>query len=466
MTQDTGEDNITSGAYRELVTSARVYYKNDKRIDWSEWQHLVNEAIELGLTEADALRAAREAIDDGWSPPLSPPSGASLSVGVTSDSLQARSLDGVSKADLSVSRLRQGIVINGTYRLEAEIGSGGMGVVWRAVHTTLGTKAAIKFLRYAMNEESAARFLREARMAAKLQSRHLARVFDCAQLETGELFIVMEYFDGMGLDQYLREKGPLGVDEAVDFILMACIGLAAAHKRDIVHRDIKPANLFLAVGEDGSREIKIVDFGLSRLAQPEDGEGLTQDQILLGTPEYAPPEQYGNAMSARVPADIWALGATLYCLLSGLPPFPKDPKLSGLFQMSDLLKRVTEEDPSPLSDKRDSIPAELDKVLAKCLQKKPGDRYPNVADLAGDLARFGSDDAPGYAQEVETHLFGSGQRPSRVTALDEDETRAVEQAVEPQPTETKNKNTSSLTMVLVLTAVVGLVVVYLLWNSF
>jgi eukaryotic-like serine/threonine-protein kinase len=414
------DDNEAEGApnveaFRELVMSARVYYRNDKRVDWAEWQHLMNEAREHGLTDEDALRAAREAIgSDKWSPPLPPP--AESRSGSDANSLNAISLNTATDGEVNVSRLKPGIVINGTYRLEEEIGSGGMGVVWRAVHTNLGTMAAIKFLKRAMDEESAARFMREARMAAKLQSPHLARVFDCAQLETGELFIVMEYFQGVGLDAYLRREGPLPVRLAVDYILQACAGLAAAHKQDIVHRDIKPANLFLAERDDGEPTVKIVDFGLSRLAQAEDGEGLTRDQILLGTPEYAPPEQFGNAMNARIPADVWSIGATLYCLLSGLPPFPKDQKMSGLYQMSDLLKRVTTAGPKPLHDDHEEIPPELDKVILKCLEKRPEDRYPSVADLALDLVHFGSEEAPSLADEVVTILTGG--RPSKVSDPD------------------------------------------------
>jgi len=315
-----------------------------------------------------------------------------------------------------------------------------MGVVWRAEHTTLGTRAAIKFLNRAMGEEPAARFVREARMAAKLQSPHLARVFDCAQLETGELFIVMEYFSGEGLDARLRRKGPLPVSEAVGYIMQACVGLAVAHRNDIVHRDIKPANLFLADTDDGEREIKIVDFGLSRLALAEDGEGLTQDQMLLGTPEYAPPEQFGNATSARVPADIWSLGATLYCLLCDEPPFPKDPNLGGLYQISDLLDRVTGKDPKSLCERREEVPRSLEKVILKCLEKKPEDRYPNVADLASDLAGFGADDAEDVAQEAALALRGGrrarSSRPapppasSRVTALSDEKP-----APEPEPSD-------------------------------
>ncbi len=394
-------------AFRELVVSARVYYKNDRRIDWAEWQHLTNEAAEHGLGDEDALRAAREALGNGsWSPPLAPPSSSSsgsarsLRSVMGPDSLEAVSIETADQASTTTSRLKPGVVINDTYRLDKEIGSGGMGVVWRASHTKLGTVAAIKFLKRAVDEESAARFLREARATARLEGPHLARVFDCAQLETGELFIVMEYFEGMGLDGVLRRDGKLPVVRAVDYILQACAGLAAAHRREIVHRDIKPANLFLARTEDGGEQIKLVDFGLSRLAQPDQGEGLTRQEILLGTPEYAPPEQFGNAMNAREPADIWALGATLYCLLTGGPPFRKKPELDGLHQISDLLERVMKAPPCPVTTVREDVPADLEKVIFKCLEKKPEDRYPNVGDLALDLARFGSAGADAQAAEV------------------------------------------------------------------
>jgi hypothetical protein len=298
MTKDRDRADPIPGdeAFRELVVSARVYYRNDKQIDWSEWQHLTNEAGEHGLSEADALRAVRDAVGNGaWSPPLAPaptsPSGA--------DSLAAVSLRSTDQATTTEARLKKGALINDTYRLEQEVGSGGMGVVWRAVHTKLGTVAAIKFLKGAVGEDSAARFLREARMTAKLESPHLARVYDCAQLQTGELFIVMEYFEGSGLDDVLARDGPLPIKRAVDYMLQACVGLAVAHRREIVHRDIKPANLFLARNDSGEEQIKIVDFGLSRHAQPEDGEGLTRDQTFLGTPDYAPPADERPVVAAK-----------------------------------------------------------------------------------------------------------------------------------------------------------------------
>jgi|GEM_PF-6067143 len=463
---ETGE-----AAYRELVTSARVYYKNDKRIDWTEWKHLTNEAAALGLTEDDALRAAREALGNhNWSPPLPPPIKARWSASTDgsmrpprppndADSVEASSVSSVEDTSVAATRLRAGLVINGTYRLDEEIGSGGMGVVWKASHTKLGTTVAIKFLRHALDEESTARFLREARTAARLESPHLARVFDCAQLETGELFIVMEYFDGVGLDVYLAKEGPLPVAEAVDYVLQACVGLAAAHRRGIVHRDIKPANLFLAEAEGGVHQVKVVDFGLSRLAQPEDGEGLTRDQILLGTPEYAPPEQFGSAMNAREPADIWALGATLYCLLAGKPPFPRDRNLSGLFQMSDLLERVTKAAPKPLTEIRKDVPADLDRVVLKCLAKRPEDRYPTVADLALDLAHFASSHAQARADEVVQILApdrASNTAVPRVSAL----ARApdsVQQTLAP----TRREPSSPRRMLYVLVAIVAATVVAL-----
>ena len=147
MPDERHDTDAAEEAFRELVVSARVYYRNDKRVDFAEWQHLINEANELGLDEQDALRAARQATgNDKWSPPLPPPVGASIDgslgmrVGSAADSLEAVSLD-ASGGEVMTSRLKAGLVINGTYRLEEQIGAGGMGVVWRAVHTKLGTRS-------------------------------------------------------------------------------------------------------------------------------------------------------------------------------------------------------------------------------------------------------------------------------------------------------------------------------------
>ena len=465
-------------ALRELVASARVYYKNDKHFDWSEWQHLSNEAETLGLTEDDALRCAREAVGNpSWSPPIPPPLGSRWSVSIDGPpaagraadgaaNLQAISLSGTDAPETSNDRLKTGVLINDTYRLDQEIGAGGMGTVWKASHIKLRTTVAIKFLKQAMDEDSAARFLREARSAAKIESPHVSRVFDCAQLSTGELFIVMEHFTGSGLDAYLDANGPLPVGQAVDFLLEACVGVAAAHRHEIVHRDIKPANLFLSETEDGERTVKVVDFGLSRAARAEDGEGLTRDQILLGTPEYAPPEQFGSAMNAREPADIWSLGATLYCLLAGKSPFPRNATLTGLFQLSDLLERVTKAAPSPLSKQRKDVPPGLEKVILKCLEKKPEDRYPTVADLALDLAEFGSDKGRASAGEVVQVLstprnsrssipaVRTSNWPSRISVLE----RAV-----PAPTPPGTVTVSKRSVVIVLAMMVLAIGVVAVW---
>jgi serine/threonine protein kinase len=160
---------------------------------------------------------------------------------------------------------RPGDVLGGKYEVENVLGAGGMGVVVAARHVELGQRVALKFLnaQYAGNAEVVARFLREARAAAAVQSEHVARVLDVTRTAEGVPYIVMEHLAGTDLDQLLRARGPLPVDEAIDYLLQACEAIAEAHAAGIVHRDLKPGNLFLAHRADGSPLVKVLDFGMS-----------------------------------------------------------------------------------------------------------------------------------------------------------------------------------------------------------
>jgi serine/threonine-protein kinase len=162
--------------------------------------------------------------------------------------------------------VRPGDVVAGKYRVERVLGAGGMGMVVSATHAELDHLVAIKFLlpEAAANQAAVERFSREARASAKLRSDNIVHVTDIGTLESGAPFIVMEYLEGQDLGQVLLSRGPLPVDDALDFVLQACAGLAEAHAAGIVHRDLKPANLFLAERHDTESVVKIVDFGISK----------------------------------------------------------------------------------------------------------------------------------------------------------------------------------------------------------
>src|SRR6266852_3372831 len=282
--------------------------------------------------------------------------------------------------------VREGEILAGKYRVEKVLGVGGMGVVVAATHIQLEERVAIKFLiKEALGSgEAVARFAREARAAVKIKSEHVARVIDVGTLETGAPYMVMEYLDGGDLSQVLASRGPLPVEEAVEYVLQACEAIAHAHVLGIVHRDLKPANLFLIRRPDGTNAVKVLDFGISKV-MPGKGSSsdnaMTRTRAVMGSPLYMSPEQMTSTRDVDGRTDIWALGVILYELLAGQPPFSADtmPQLCGL-----ILSGAT---PS-IRTIRGNIPAGLDAVLRRCLEKDPVKRYPNMAEFANALGDF------------------------------------------------------------------------------
>jgi serine/threonine-protein kinase len=271
-----------------------------------------------------------------------------------------------------------GAVIAGKYRLERLLGVGGVGVVFAACNLELDKRVAIKcLLPWALSQPRAVeRFRREARAAAKMSGEHVAQVLDLGTLESGAPFIVLEYLEGCDLDSYLTKRGPLPIDEAVEYVLQACAGLSEAHAARIVHRDLKPANLFLAERPDGRKVVKLLDFGISKLL---DGPRTSKNNNVMGTAIYMAPEQIhpGSEVDART--DIWALGVTMYELLTGEVPFVGDT-------VAETLARIILTDAAPIRSLRRDIPEALANVVARCLQSNPAERFRTVADLASALA--------------------------------------------------------------------------------
>ncbi|WP_438018507.1 protein kinase [Sorangium sp. So ce315] len=281
----------------------------------------------------------------------------------------------------------EGDVIAGKYRVDRVLGRGGMGMVVAASHLVLPHRVAIKLLVSDDNPALVQRFLREARAAARLEGEHVVRVLDVGELESGVPYIVMEYLEGEDLSDVLRTHGPLGVAEAADYVLQACVAMAEAHAAGIVHRDLKPANLFLTAKPGGAKLIKVLDFGISKELRGG-GAALTRTWEMLGSPVYMPPEQMRSSRSVDARSDIWALGAILYRLLTGRPPF-EAPALA------ELMLLVATAEPVPPSALRSDLPSELERVIFHCLQKDPAQRPQTVAELSLALAPF----APAGGQE-------------------------------------------------------------------
>ncbi|HEX6273396.1 MAG TPA: serine/threonine-protein kinase [Polyangiaceae bacterium] len=278
-----------------------------------------------------------------------------------------------------------GDVLAGKYRVERVIGAGGMGVVVQATHLELDERVAMKFLlpHAVENAEAATRFVREARAAVKIKSEHVARVTDVGRLENGAPYIVMEFLQGSDLAAVLT-RGPLSIEDAVDFLLQASDAMAEAHAAGIVHRDLKPSNLFMSMRSDGTPIIKVLDFGISKVNVPDTSEaGLTRTTTIMGSPFYMSPEQMRSSKDVDHRTDIWSLGVILYELLTASQPFNGET-------LPQLVASILSEPPQSLRAKRPEVPPDLEAVVLHCLEKDRNQRYPSVGALAQALVNFAS----------------------------------------------------------------------------
>ena len=274
-----------------------------------------------------------------------------------------------------------GNILAGKYRVERIIGQGGMGVVVVARHIALDERVALKFLlpEYATHPEASARFLREAQSAVKIKSEHVARVSDVGTLETGAPYMVMEFLEGTDLSKLL-EAGVLGVEDAVDYIIQGCDALAEAHGHGIVHRDIKPANLFLTKRPNGTPQVKVLDFGISKVMGGQ-VDSLTKTTASMGSALYMSPEQMQTTRGVDHRTDIYALGISLYELLAGKQPFYADT-------LPQLCAEIFTGTPTPIRSIRTDVPEGLAAVLERAYARDRAFRYQSVGELVVALAPF------------------------------------------------------------------------------
>jgi serine/threonine-protein kinase len=303
------------------------------------------------------------------------------------------------------SPLKPGDVLADRYRIERILGEGGMGVVLAAEHLVLGERVAIKLLLpdAAKVEGTVARFQREARAAARIQSEHVARVMDVGLAADSTPYLVMEYVEGRDLSDELEARGPLPVEEAVNYVLQGAIGVAEAHALGIVHRDLKPSNLFLAKLSNGRTLVKVLDFGIAKEASAVENKELTSTFSALGSPAYMSPEQLRAAKSVDERTDVWAFGVVLYELLSGRLPFDGD-------SLTAIAAAISVDTPASLRTLRPEVPAALDTVVMACLAKDREQRVSSLAVLAQMLAPFGGKSAGVLASRIQGAL-GVSQPP-------------------------------------------------------
>ena len=297
----------------------------------------------------------------------------------------------------------------GEYQLLEKLGEGGMGTVYKARHGTMRRVVALKVLsrKLAESPEAVQRFQTEVMAAARLMHPNIVTAFDAGQCN-GRPFLVMEYVDGRNLSELLKQRGPLPLRSAVDCILQAAKGLQYAHQQGVIHRDIKPSNLLV----DRRGTVKILDMGLARIggaAEEPGGDRLTQNGQVMGTCDYMAPEQAADTHTADARADVYALGCTLYRLLTGEAPFKASHAVGVLL--------AHREAPIPsLCAARPDVPPALDAVFQKMLAKRPEDRYQSMQEVLTALKGIegqrdkGAEGQREEGTEAPRHKEREGQR--------------------------------------------------------
>jgi serine/threonine-protein kinase len=270
----------------------------------------------------------------------------------------------------------------GRYRLTRRLGAGAMGEVYLAEHTLLRRPCAVKLIRPTGigGEKQVARFAREVQATATLTHPNTVEIYDYGHAEDGTFYYAMEYLPGLNLDQFGERHGPLPPARVIHLLRQVCGALREAHGVGLIHRDIKPANIIVCSRGGIHDVVKLVDFGLVGVIDPAVGGGrLTQDGAIAGTPEYMSPEQAEGLAGLDGRTDIYSLGAVAYFLLTGRSPFRKATTLQLLFAHA-------REPVEPISASRPEVPADLQAVVLRCLEKDRGHRFPDVAALDQALA--------------------------------------------------------------------------------
>lgn len=297
-----------------------------------------------------------------------------LTVGLLMSALLAVGI-GASSTITRLRRQMRAALKLGQYTLVERIGGGGMGVVYRARHAMLRRPTAIKLLPPGTaGEERLARFEREVQMTSRLRHPNTIAIYDYGRTDTGVLYYVMEYIDGVSFAELVEKFGALPAARVIHLLQQACGSLAEAHKAGLIHRDVKPANLMLCVQGGIYDFVKVLDFGLVK--ELETGESdLSRPGMVMGTPLYMSPEAIRSPESVDASSDIYALGAVAYTLITGSPVFPGD-------NVIDVCRGHLYEEATPPSQRSElEIPDELEALILRCLEKDPDRRPVSAAAL-------------------------------------------------------------------------------------
>jgi serine/threonine-protein kinase len=309
--------------------------------------------------------------------------------------------------------LETGQVIRGKYRIVRLLGDGGMGSVYEATHEALGTRVALKLIHPELARAGLGqRFLQEARAAARIRSAHVVQVADVDQTEDGRPFMVLEYIQGLTLqeiyDELTGEGTALTTMDALEYAMQMFDGVEAAHEAGVVHRDLKPDNVMVTKDARGAPLIKILDFGIAKVADSDDArKALTRPGMVLGTPEYMAPEQAYSAATADVRSDVFSLGVILFEMLSGRRPTSGDePQQIALAYLTGEIAQLRELCPD--------LAPEVAVAVHRAMAALPADRFQTVREMREAIEPFAPPlhrSRPTRLGPASSELTGSGPRP-------------------------------------------------------
>jgi eukaryotic-like serine/threonine-protein kinase len=312
----------------------------------------------------------------------------------------------------------KGDLIGGRYQLQARLGEGGMGSVWEATHTITRGRHALKFLRghHGHRDDLRQRFVREARAASMVRHPNVVEVRDLFELEDGTLVMVMELLEGCTLGERMRQARQLSLPEITSYLVPAVSAVGTAHALGIVHRDLKPENIFLA-GSAHAPDVRVLDFGIAKLVEPEASAGITRTGALLGTPCYMSPEQALGEGTADHRVDIWSFGVILYEALAGARPVEGE-------NLGQLLRRLAHDGITPIEVIVPELPKDVTDLVGRMLSQDCEDRPGDLGQVMAVLERHTSVRAPGFGPP--TH------RPPQALAVTNDAAVATTDALLPE----------------------------------
>lgn len=292
-----------------------------------------------------------------------------------------------------------GRTLDEKYSVEERLGAGGMGAVYRARHLQMDRPVAIKVLHQRLVKDEAARirFQIEARAAVLLRHTNAVTVTDFGQTSEGCVYIVMELLEGRTLREILSREAPIETARAISLMLQTCGAVAAAHEAGIIHRDLKPSNILVTQSLDQPAVVKVLDFGIAKLAadkfDDEDASTLVQTSSVIGTPRYMSPDQHSGA-ELTAAADVYSLGVILYEMLTGMAPFTASTP-------AEIAQKHANDAPHSPREIVASIPQDVERVVMRALEKRPGDRPANAAEFRCELLETAE------RLGLEHHLFKS-----------------------------------------------------------